>query len=142
MYNRGVIMVERMLGIVSRRADTRLSGPKLSVVIRSKERSHDAEVVNISSRGLRFKSETLHEIGEKLWFDLKSTDEKHPLSLSIKGKIVNDYVSSDDNQCSYGVKFNRFRYMNEIEQLHTYVYTIKKEFLPPQLKYGKLPTEH
>jgi len=132
-------MVERMLGIVSRRADTRLSGPKLVVVVRSKERSHDAEVANISSHGLRFKSETHYEVGDKLWFDIKSTDEKHPLTLSIKGKIVNDYVSSEDNQCSYGVKFHRFRFLNEIEQLHDYVYTIKKEFLPPQLKYGKMP---
>ena len=132
-------MVERMLGIISRRADTRLAGPKLSAVIRSKDKSHDAEVVNISSRGLRFKSGSLHEIGEKLWFDIQSTDEEHPLSLSIKGKIVNDYVNSEDNQCSYGVKFHTFRYMNEIEQLHNYVYTIKKKFLPPQLKYGKMP---
>jgi len=132
-------MVERMLGIVSRRADTRLSGPKLSVVVRDKERSHDAEVANISSHGLRFKSDTPHEVGDKLWFDLQSMDEKHPLSLSIKGKIVNDYVSSEDNQCSYGVKFHRFRYLNEIEQLHNYVYSIKREFIPRQLKYGKMP---
>ena len=132
-------MIERMLGIVSRRADTRLSGPKLSAIIRTKDQSHNAEVVNISSRGLRFKSETLHEVGEKLWFDIQSTDDTHPLKLSIKGKIVNDYVSSEDKQCSYGVKFNKFRYMNEIEQLHTYVYTLKKEFLPPILKYGKMP---
>ena len=132
-------MVERMLGIVSRRADTRLSGPKLSAVVRTKEQSHNAEVVNISSRGLRFKSETLHEVGETLWFDIQSTDDAHPLKLSIKGKIVNDYVSIEENQCSYGVKFRKFRYMNEIEQLHTYVYTLKKEFLPPILKYGKMP---
>jgi len=132
-------MVERMLGIVSKRADTRLSGPKLSVIVGSKEHSHEAEVVNISSHGLRFKSETLHEVGDKLWFDIKSTDEEHPLSISIKGKIVNDYINSEDNQCSYGVRFNRFRFLNEIEQLHDYVYTIKKQFLPPQLKYGKMP---
>jgi len=132
-------MVERMLGIVSRRADTRLSGPKLSAVVRGNERSHEAEVVNISSHGIRFKSETLYEIGDKLWFDIQSIEEKHPLKVSIKGKIVNDYVSVGDNHFSYGVKFSRFRFLNEIEQLHEYVYAIKKEFLPPQLKYGKMP---
>ena len=132
-------MVERMLGVVSKRADTRLAGPKLSVVVRSKERSLDAEVVNISSHGLRFKTGFSHEVGDKLWFDLKSTDDEHPLSLSIKGKIVNDYVSGGDEQFSYGVRFCRFRYLNEIEQLHTYVHTIKKSFMPSQLKYGKMP---
>jgi len=131
-------MVERMFCLVSRRADTRISGPKLKVVVRDRERNHIAEVANISSHGLRFKSGTIHELGEKLWFDLQSTDDNHPLSLSIKGKIVNDYLDSENNQCSYGVKFHRIRYLNEIEQLHNYVYSIKKEFIPQQLKYGKI----
>jgi len=132
-------MVERMLGVVSKRADTRLSGPKLSCVVRSKKQAQKVEVANISSHGLRFKSEVHYNIGDKLWFDLQSTDEEHPLSLTIKGKIVNDYVSVEDSHFSYGVRFRSFRYLNEIEQLHSYVYSIKKQFIPPPLKYSKLP---
>jgi len=130
-------MVERMLGIVSKRADTRLSCPKLSLIVRSKERSQDVEIANISSHGLRFKSNIPYNIGDKLWFDIHGDEEEHPLSLSIKGKIVNDYVSIEDNHCSYGVKFHRFRFLNEIERLHSYVYAIKKEFLP-QSAYAKM----
>jgi len=128
-------MVERMLGVVSKRADTRLSSPKLRAVAKSKERNHDIEIVNISSHGLRFKSDYLYEVGDKLWFEIQSEEEKYPLSLSIKGRIVNDYVSSGDSHFNYGVKFSRFRYLNQIEQLHNYVYTIKKEFIPQKTSF-------
>ena len=131
-------MVERMFGVVSKRADTRLSGPKVSAVLRGKTQNNAAEIVNISSHGLRFKSETIYEVGDKLWFDIESTDEEYVLSLSIKGRIVNDYVNTGDEQYSYGVRFFRFRFLNEIERLHNYVYSIKKSFLPPQMQFGNL----
>ena len=130
-------MVERMLGVVSKRAATRLSCPKLSLVVRSKDQSRDVEITSISSHGLRFKSETPYNMGDKLWFDIHSDEEEHPLSLSIKGKIVNEYVCGEENSCSYGVKFHRFRFLNEIESLHSYVYAIRKELIPKS-PYAKL----
>ena len=112
-----------MFGVISKRAATRLSEPELSAAIRSKKQRQDVELMNISSIGLRFKSATEYNIGEKLWFDIHSNEEKPLLSLSIKGKILNEYGSGDDNQHEYGVKFNRFRFMNEIERIHYYVHT-------------------
>ena len=132
-----VKMVERMLGVVSKRSATRLTCPKLSLVVKSKDGNHDVEITSISSHGLRFKSEKPYNVGDKLWFDINSDEEEHPLSLSIKGKIVNEHVSGEDNHCSYGVKFHRFRFLNETESLHSYVYAIRKELLP-QSPYAKL----
>ena len=95
-------MLERMFGVISKRADTRLSEPNLSTVVRCKKSKQEVELLNISSIGLRFKSNESYEMGEKLWFDIRSNEEKPLLSLSIKGKIINDYGKSDDNLHSYG----------------------------------------
>ena len=119
-------MLERMFDVfVSKRAATRLSEPNLSVSIRRKKQSQrqDALLLNISSIGIRFNSAETYDIGEKLWIDIHSNEEKPQLSLSIKGKVINDYGSGDDNLHGYGVKFYRFRFMNEIERIHYYVHT-------------------
>ena len=117
-------MIERMFDVIkSKRADTRLTDPHLTVTVRCKKQKQDVTLLNISSHGLRFKATDAYEVGEKLWFDIRSKEEKPILSLSIKGKIINNYGSSDDNLHEYGVSFYRFRFMNEIERIHYYVYT-------------------
>jgi len=109
--------------IASKRADTRLPAPDLIAVVRCKKQKQEVELLNISSHGLRFKTATDYKVGEKLWFDIKSKEEKPKLSVSIKGKIINDYGTSDDDLHEYGVSFYRFRFMNEMERIHYYVYT-------------------
>ena len=131
-------MIERMLGVISKRSFTRLSYPKLSTVARNKEQSQDIELMNISSHGLRFKSKALFKPGDKLWFDIKSNEETPMLSLSIKGQIINDYTNTGDIFHDYGVRFYRLRYLNEIERIHTYVHTVKKDMLPPPASYNKM----
>ena len=131
-------MIERMLGVISKRSFTRLSYPKLSTVARNKDRNQDVELINISSHGLRFKTEAHCKVGEKLWFDIQSHDEDPSLSLSIKGQIINDYTNTGDVFHDYGVQFYRLRYLNEIERIHKYVHTIKKNTLPPPTKYSKI----
>jgi len=120
-------MLERMLGVISKRAATRLSEPNISATVRHKKQKHEQEqdvvLMNISSIGLRFKSFDGYKIGEKLWFDIRSNEEKPLLSLSIRGKIVNYYGVGDDNLHNYGVRFYRFRFMNEIERINYYVHT-------------------
>ena len=115
-------MLERMFGVISKRAATRLSKPNLSAAVRCKKQKQDVELINICSIGLRFKSSERFEVGEKLWFDIWSNEEKPLLSLSIKGKIINIYEGSDDEN-DYGVRFSRFRFMNEVERIHYYVHT-------------------
>jgi len=116
-------MLERMFGVVSKRATTRLSGTELSAAVRCKKQRQEVELLNICSRGLRFKSFDNFEVGEKLWFDIWSNEEKPLLSLSIKGKIINTYEGSENDKHEYGVRFFRFRFMNEAERIHYYVHT-------------------
>jgi len=123
-------MIERMLGIISKRSYTRLSYPELKTVARSKEQSHDVELINISSHGLRFKSSARFIIDEKVWFDIQSKEENPSLSLSIKGQIINDYTNTGDTMRDYGVRFYRLRYLNEIERIHNYVHRNRKEQMP------------
>ena len=115
-------MLERMFGIVSKRSATRLSEPDISAAVGCKKQKQDVELLNICSIGLRFKSSTSFEVGEKLWFDIWSNEEKPLLSISIKGKIINVYEGID-NINDYGVRFFRFRFMNEVERIHYYVHT-------------------
>jgi len=126
-------MVERMLGVISKRADTRLAHPELSVNVRIDETNHEVDIKNISSRGVRFSTETEFKKGDKLWLDIRSNNEKTPLSVSIKGRVVNDYGTGDDNKNNYGVHFNRLRFSDEIESIHRYVYSIKDKFMPNSL---------
>jgi len=121
-------MIERMIGVISKRANTRLSYPRLDTVVRCKEKCNSVELVNISSHGLRFYSKSRYKVGEKLWFDIKNIDEDPSLNISIKGCIINDYTNVGDTTYDYGVQFYRFRYMNEIEQVHLYVHKLKKKF--------------
>ena len=117
-------MIERMLDVIkSKRADTRLSQPDMKAVVRCKKQKQDALLLNISSYGVRFKTEAVYKTGEKLWFDITSNDEKPLLSVSIKGKIINDYGRSNDNLNDYGAKFYSFRFINERESIHHYVHT-------------------
>jgi len=115
-------MLERMFGIISKRAATRLSKPDLSAAAGFKKLKQNVELLNICSIGLRFKSPESFEVGEKLWFDIWSNEEKPLLSLSIKGKIINIYEGVDGKN-DYGVRFSRFRFMNEVERIHYYVHT-------------------
>ena len=122
-------MIERMLGVVSKRANTRISYPKLEATIRHKNQSNNVELIDLSCHGLRFRSKKRYNAGDKLWFDIINIEDEPLLSVSIKGGVVNDYSNNGDVTYDYGVKFHRIRYMNEIEQIHSYVHKMKKNFI-------------
>ena len=112
---------------MARRSDLRISDPHVSSKISSKERRLDVQIVNLSRRGLRFKSNTVYKLGDKLRFELNSSDENSNLSLSIRAKIINDYGSKDEGVYDYGVRFFRLLYWYEMNCIHDYVYQCEKK---------------
>ena len=128
-------MIERMLGVISKRANTRISYPKLEATIRYKEQRNNVELMNLCSHGLRFKSNKRYNVGDKLWFDITNIEDEPLFSVSVKGCVVNDYSKSGDVTYDYGFKFHRIRYMNEIEQIHSYVHKMKKDFIGVEAKF-------
>ena len=111
---------------MARRSDKRLTNPSVVSKIQKKELSLDAAIVNLSRRGLRFKSSTEYKKGEKIMFELNSNDQTSNLSLTIKAKIVNDYGPNRDGVHEYGVKFSRTLYWYEMNCIHNYVYQCEK----------------
>ena len=111
---------------MARRADKRLSDPQITSKIKHKKENLDVDVINPSRRGLRFKSGTEYKVGEKLKFELSSSDEVSNLSLNIKAKVVNDYGNKVDGVYEYGVRFYRLLYWYEMNCIHDYVYQREK----------------
>ena len=107
---------------MARRSDKRLSNPQMTSKIKRKDGNIDVDIVNISRRGLRFKSGSGFKSGEKLKFELHSSDGGSNLSLNIKAKIVNDYGNKDDGVFEYGVRFSRLLYWYEMNCIHDFVY--------------------
>jgi hypothetical protein len=111
----------------ARRADKRLADPPVSSKVQfSKERFLDVDIINLSRRGLRFRSASKRAIGDKLLFELHSTDKNASLSLSIRAKVINDYGSKAEGQHEYGVRFYRLLYWYEMNCIHDYVYHYDK----------------
>jgi len=111
---------------MARRSDKRLSDPQVSSKIKDKESTLDVDILNLSRKGLRFRSAAQYKAGDKLRFELSSTGEKSDLSLSIKAKVVNDYGSSSEGLHEYGVRFYRLLYWYEMNCIHDYVYQFEK----------------
>ena len=107
----------------ARRADKRLSDPPVtSKVQQSSESFLDVDIINLSRKGLRFRSSTRYKTGDKLRFELSSIDKAASLSLSIRATVVNDYGSITEGQYEYGVMFFRLLYWYEMNCIHDYVY--------------------
>ena len=112
---------------MARRSDKRLSNPHISSKIKRKNEYIDVNIVNISRRGLRFKSGAHYKVGEKLKFEMSSSDGVSDLSLSIRAKIVNDYGNKEEGVNEYGVRFFRLLYWYEMNCIHDYVYQSDSE---------------
>ena len=113
---------------MARRTDKRLSDPPvMSQISHNKERFLDVDIINLSRKGLRFRSASQYSIGEKLRFELSSTDKNASLSLSIRAKVINDYGSKGNGLYEYGVRFFRLLYWYEMNCIHDYVYHYVKQ---------------
>ena len=118
-----------------RRADKRLEDPHVNSTAQAKEEEIAVDIINLSRRGLRFRSTCKHSIGDKIRFCINSNDKMADLSLSIKAKVVNDYTDLTDDKPAgapegvydYGVKFYRMLFWYEMNCIHDYVYRCEKE---------------
>lgn len=107
---------------MARRSDKRLSNPEITSKIKRKDTLIDVDIINISRRGLRFKSGSEFKVGEKLKFELGSIGGDSNLSLRIKAKVVNNYGNKTEGVYEYGVRFIRLLYWYEMNRIHDYVY--------------------
>ena len=106
----------------ARRSDKRVDHPKIESTVNRGRESHSVEILNISRVGLRFRSKEKHNKGDKLLFELRGLKLNANLSIKIKGKVINDYGSDDNDLHEYGVKFIRFMHWNEMHIIHNFVY--------------------
>jgi len=111
-----------MVNKMAKRSDKRLIDPQIKSVVRTKDQSQEVAIVNICRTGLRFRTNLKFNKGDKLWFELRSSDENTALSLSIKGRVMNDYGQKND-MYDYGVKFFRVLYWYEMNCIHNFVYS-------------------
>jgi len=112
-----------MAKVLVRRSDKRIIDPRIVSIIKDRVDCYDVNILDISRKGLRFRSKDQYNKGDKLKFELQSTDDTSTLSLSIRAKVINDYGISSDGMYEYGVKFFRLLYWYEINCIHNYIYS-------------------
>jgi len=116
----------KMTSVLVKRADRRIAEPPLTSVIKVRNERHDAQIIDLCRKGLRFKSETQYRNGDTLKFGLQNVEDSPPLSLSIKAKVINSYGRDDEGLYEYGVKFTKLSYWYEINCIHNYIYSNQK----------------
>jgi len=115
-----------MTKVLVKRSDKRIAELQLNSVIKGRTESHGVNILDLSRKGLRFRSGDQYKKGDKLKFEMQSTDEGSSLSLTIKARIINEYGSIVDGTFEYGVKFLRLLYWYEMNCIHNYIYSQKK----------------
>ena len=116
-----------MAKVLVKRFDKRIIEPQINSVIKDRVDSHDVHILDLSRKGLRFRSGNRYKQGDKLKFEMQSIDDSSALSLSIKAKIINEYGSKTDGMFEYGVKFFRMLFWYEMNCIHNYIYSQTKE---------------
>jgi len=115
-----------MAKVLVKRSDKRIVDPQINSVVKNKIDCHDVEILDLSRKGLRFKSTAQYKRGDKLKFELQSVDDNSSLSLSIRAKVINEYASNTDSMHEYGVRFFRLLYWYEMNCIHNYIYSKEK----------------
>jgi len=113
----------KMAKVLVKRSDKRIIEPQINSVIRDKVNCHDVQIIDLSRKGLRFRSKDQYKSGDKLKFELQSVDDSSTLSLSIRAKVINSYGIDADDMYEYGVKFFRLLYWYEMNCIHNYIYS-------------------
>ena len=111
---------------ISRRSDKRVENPQMSATVSFEEKSHSAEVKNISRVGLRFKTTVEFKMGDKLQFELRCCELNDNVPVTLKGKVVNIYANEAPDAHEYGVKFCRPAQWHDMNMIHNFVYTCGK----------------
>jgi len=116
-----------MSKVLVKRSDKRIAELQINSVVRDKAESREVRVLDLSCKGLRFRSSDQFSKGDKLKFEMQSIDDDPALSLSIRGRIINEYGSIVEGTFEYGVRFLRLRYWYEMNCIHNYVYSKDKK---------------
>ncbi|MCL2152870.1 MAG: PilZ domain-containing protein [Oscillospiraceae bacterium] len=115
-----------MSKVLVKRSDRRVVEPQVSAVIKDKIECRDAQILDLSRKGLRFRSKEQYKKGDKLKFEMQSANDDPALSLSIGARVINVYGSETDGMFEYGVRFFRLLYWYEMNCIHNYVYSTIK----------------
>jgi hypothetical protein len=115
-----------MSKVLVKRSDKRVVEPQINSVIKNKVECHDAQILDLSRKGLRFRSKDQFKKGDNIKFEMQSLDGDPTLSLKIGAKVINVYGSNTDGMFEYGVRFFRLLYWYEMNCIHNYVYSAGK----------------
>jgi hypothetical protein len=89
--------------------DTQLENIEINAIIRNKTQVFNAPVISISQKGLKFTSQDIFSIGEKINLELQLDLGKITSILKVKAKIINMQENEDDNlYTDYEVKYRLF----------------------------------
>ena len=112
-----------MAKILVKRSDKRIVEPQINSVIKNRVECQDVHLLDLSRKGLRFRTLEQFKKGDRLKFELQSVDDSSSLSLCVRARIINDYGINGDGMHEYGVKFFRLLYWYEMNCIHNYIYT-------------------
>jgi len=112
-----------MAYVLVKRSDKRIVEPQINSTVKNKNECHDVQIIDLSRKGLRFRSCNQYRKGDRLKFELQSVDDNSSLALSIRAKVINEYGSKTDGMFEYGVSFFRLLYWYEMNCIHNYIYS-------------------
>jgi hypothetical protein len=115
-----------MSKVLVKRSDKRIIEPQINSVIKDRIECHDAQILDLSRMGLRFRSKDQFKKGDNLKFEMQSINGDPALSLKIGAKVINVYESKTDGMFEYGVRFFRLLYWYEMNCIHNYVHSTGK----------------
>jgi hypothetical protein len=100
--------------------DTGLEDIQLNAIIRNGSQLFTAPVISISRRGLKFTSQDIFRIGEKVNLELQLELGKITSILRVNAKIINMFESDEDsNFTDYEVKYSFFGLRSKYSKQHT-----------------------
>jgi len=100
--------------------DMQLEDIQITAVIRNKTQVFKAPVISISRKGLKFTSQDIFRIGEKLNMELQLDLGKITSILRVNAKIINMRENEENNHYTdYEVKYSFFGLLSKYSKQHT-----------------------
>jgi hypothetical protein len=105
---------------MSEELDMQLEDIQINAIIRNGTQTFEAPVTNISRRGLRFTSQDIFRLGEKLNLELQLELGKITSILRVNAKIINMRENEEDSlYTDYDVRYSFFGLMSKYSKQHT-----------------------
>ena len=100
--------------------DTQLEDIQITAVIRNKTQIFTAPVSSISRRGLKFTSQDIFRIGEKVNLELQLELGKITSILRVNAKIINMRENEENSHFTdYEVRYSFFGLLSKYSKQHT-----------------------